>query len=306
MRLSPLLLAACLCTPAEAAEAGSLQPQRIPPTDPDIAYGDLPDQALDLWRAEGEGPHPLVIFIHGGGFRKGSRKEGLPYALFRRCLAAGISCASLEYRLSGVAIYPAQMHDCARAVQVLRARAADWDLDPSRFIATGGSAGAGISLWLAFHDDLADPAAEDPIARQSTRLSGALPTNAQCSYDPRLIKTIIPGRAYQHPALKLLHGLPETYDWDSDPITPEIDVALRDCSPVTHLDAGDPPVWMLHFAKNVKDGNIHHNGFATYLATRMAEVGVPFEHYLDSDFADGEAIADAMVAFIQGCFRAQP
>jgi acetyl esterase/lipase len=59
------------------------------------------------------------------------------------------------------------MHDGARAVQYLRSRAKEWNLDPARVAATGGSAGAGISLWLAFHADLADPKSKDPVARQS-------------------------------------------------------------------------------------------------------------------------------------------
>jgi len=46
------------------------------------------------------------------------------------------------------------MHDCARAIQFLRSKAARWNIDPKRIAATGGSAGAGISLWLGFHDDL--------------------------------------------------------------------------------------------------------------------------------------------------------
>jgi len=71
--------------------------------------------------------------------------------------ASGISVVAITYRLSDTALAPAQFHDSARAVQFIRSRAKDWNLDPKPIAATGGSAGAGLSLWLGFHDDLADP-----------------------------------------------------------------------------------------------------------------------------------------------------
>ena len=91
--------------------------------------------------------------------------------LLKDCLDSGISVAAINYRYSTQAIAPAPFQDGARAVQFLRSKAKDWNLDPQRFAATGGSAGAGISLWLGFHNDLADPKSEDPVLRQSTRLA---------------------------------------------------------------------------------------------------------------------------------------
>lgn len=100
-------------------------------------------------------PAPLVIFLHGGGFRHGGKEQVSPQ-LIRKCLEAGISVASIHYRLTDTAPFPAPMHDGARAVQHLRHKAKEFNLDPTRIAATGGSAGAGIPLWLAFHEDLAD------------------------------------------------------------------------------------------------------------------------------------------------------
>ena len=73
--------------------------------------------------------------------------------------------ASINYRYSTTDILPAPVHDAARAVQFLRSKAAEWQLDPRRFGAYGISAGATTSLWLAYHDDLADAGSADPIAR---------------------------------------------------------------------------------------------------------------------------------------------
>jgi len=92
--------------------------------------------------------------------------------------------AAANYRLTDTAPYPAQMHDCARALQFLRSTRRSTTSIHARG-ATGGSAGAGISEWLAFHDDLADPDNEDEVLRQSTRISCAVVYAAQSSYDPR-------------------------------------------------------------------------------------------------------------------------
>ncbi|MGH9657630.1 MAG: alpha/beta hydrolase, partial [Bryobacteraceae bacterium] len=123
---------------------------------PDVAatsYGPHERNVLDLWKADSPRPSPLVVFIHGGGFRAGS-KENLAAPFLNLCLEAGISVAAINYRYSSQAPYPGPMQDGVRAVQYLRHRAKEWNLDAKRFGATGGSAGAGISLWIGFHDDL--------------------------------------------------------------------------------------------------------------------------------------------------------
>ena len=76
------------------------------------------------------------------------------------------------------------LEDAARAVQFLRSKAGEWNIDKTRIAATGGSAGACSSLWLAFHDDMAKPDSPDPVARESTRLTAAAVNGAQTSLDP--------------------------------------------------------------------------------------------------------------------------
>ena len=75
------------------------------------------------------------------------------------------------------------MRDCARAVQFLRHNAKKYNLDPKRVGAYGESAGAGASLWLATHDDLANAKAEDPVLRESSRLTAAAGFWVQATYD---------------------------------------------------------------------------------------------------------------------------
>jgi len=153
------------------------KPGRPAPDVADVKYGEHPRNVLDLWRPKGDGPFPLVLYIHGGGFRQGDKNTLSPAAL-KSYLDAGWAVAAINYRFTDAAPAPAQYLDCARALQTLRYRAKEWSLDPRLVASTGGSAGAGTSLWLAFHEDLADPKSDDPIARQSTRLTAVALVNA--------------------------------------------------------------------------------------------------------------------------------
>ena len=136
----------------------------------DIPYGPHERNVLDLYPVASDAPAPVYVFIHGGGFRGGD-KTRIPPALLEGCLRAGIAVAAINYRLSDTDPYPAAMEDSARAIQFLRHKAGEWRLDGTRFAAGGGSAGGGITFWIGFRPDLADPASDDPVARASTRLA---------------------------------------------------------------------------------------------------------------------------------------
>ncbi|MBI3972592.1 MAG: alpha/beta hydrolase [Chloroflexi bacterium] len=257
-----------------------------PPTFENVPYGPHERNALDVWlprspRSAGpespDGPLPLVIYIHGGGFRQGD-KRSLGLVQLEQWLGAGFAVAAINYRLSQHAPYPAQVLDSARAVQYLRKRAPEWNLDPNRFAASGGSAGGGISLWLGFRDDLADPHSDDPAARQSTRLSCMLVRNTQSSYDLRFIKQIIPGAAYRHPALIQLFDLGPG-EIDAPP--PEKARLFEESSPINYVTADDPPVYMTYRQENVplppdadEGTGIHHPTFGEVLKAKLDALGI--------------------------------
>ena len=139
------------------------------PTLSGIRYGKHERHILDFWKAPSDGPTPLVFVIHGGGWRGGSKERVQRFVDVATLLKAGISVAAINYRYVSQAeaegLKPpvkAPLHDAARALQFVRANAAEWDLDKNRIGAAGGSAGACSSLWLAYHDDLADPKSKDP------------------------------------------------------------------------------------------------------------------------------------------------
>jgi len=108
---------------------------------------------LDLYLPESvEGPVPVVVSIHGGGWHGGSkeRSPGLDFTRF------GYAVASINYRLTGQASFPAQIHDCKAAVRWLRAHARDYELDTERFAALGASAGGHLAALLGTSADVAE------------------------------------------------------------------------------------------------------------------------------------------------------
>ena len=98
------------------------------------------------------GPLPLVIWVHGGGWQNGSKDACPP--LRRGYVARGYAVASINYRLSGHAVFPAQIEDCKAAVRWLRARAPEYGLDPDRFGVWGSSAGGHLAALLGTSGDV--------------------------------------------------------------------------------------------------------------------------------------------------------
>jgi pimeloyl-ACP methyl ester carboxylesterase len=287
--IAGLFQAALLLPVATQAQEAPVAKRNLP--QPDVinaVYGPHERNVLDLWKAKSNGPTPLVIFIHGGGFRKGD-KTGINPVLLEECLRRGISVAAINYRYSMHQPYPGPMMDSARAVQYLREHAAEWNLDPKRFAATGGSAGAGISLWLAFHDDLAKPDSASPLERQSTRLAAVAVDNAQSTYDPRVLARLIDGETARIEPLRLLFDVKT-----GDPLQAKHAYAsYEDASAITHLGAGDAPV-LLHYSRpnsplppaNWSIG-IHHPRLGYYLKEKMDKLGIECTVRVKDDF-DGK------------------
>src|SRR5262249_1919120 len=120
--------------PQAAAQAPKPVPGKPAKPAPDLAnfpYGPHERNVLDLWKAKAAKPTPVVVFIHGGGFRNGDKSE-LAAELLVGCLENGISVMALNYRLSPEVHYPAHYQDCARAIQLARSKPGEWNLDPRR------------------------------------------------------------------------------------------------------------------------------------------------------------------------------
>ena len=266
MKLSILLLGIVTVVPVFAGEDG--------PTQADVPYGPHKMQVLDFWEAAGEGPRPLLVYIHGGGWIGGDKKQKREN--FQPFLDQGISYAAINYRLTGEAPLPAPVHDAARAIQFIRSKASQWNLDKSRIALTGGSAGACTSMWILLHDDLADPDSSDPVLRESTRVTAAAVRGGQTSIDPKVIAEWLGPNVLKHRMINMAVG------------ESTIEAALKnydkhrplylEFSPYNHLDGADPPL-MMTYGNNMKlpsenaGHGIHHPVYGVVLKEKADQHG---------------------------------
>jgi acetyl esterase/lipase len=301
MKFLPILFAS-FCIPAFAAEtpatktaepakpAAPKKPAALPlppPTQANVRYGAHERQVLDFWKADSAKPTPLLFFIHGGGWMAGDKSR---VSSLKECLAAGISVVSINYRYvsQGLAegVKPpvkAPLDDAARALQFVRSKAAEWNIDKQRIGASGGSAGACSSLWLAFHDDLADPKSTDPIARESTRLWCAAVSGAQTTLDPQQMKEWTPNSRYGGHAFGFA-GDKEKKISQFDEFLAKRDTILpwiAEYSPYALVTSDDPPIYLYFGAppalgQEQKDPT-HTSNFGVKLQEKCKSAGVPCE-----------------------------
>ncbi len=276
-RLAPLLVLVSVLH-GSLSEAATL-PTPPPPTIANLSYGSHPRQVLDFYRASADAPTPLLFFVHGGGWMNGDKANP---DFLANCLAAGISVVSIHYRLipdaQALQITPpvqACLDDAARALQLVRSKASEWNLDKTRIAGCGGSAGGFTCLWLAFHPDLAQPAATDPIARESTRLTCVVAFVPQTSLDPQQMREWIPNTDYGHHAF----GLPSYQSFldQKSVLQPTIDRL----SPYALARADSPPVYLFYdsvpaMGQPAKDPP-HSANFGQGLAEKLGAIGAPHE-----------------------------
>ena len=249
-------------------------PKQMSPTHADLSYGPHAMQVLDFWKAEGDGPRPLLVYIHGGGWIGGDKKQIA--ARFRPYLEKGISYAAVNYRLTGKAPLPAPVHDAARAIQFIRSKAAQWNVDSQRIALTGGSAGACTSMWILLHDDLADPASKDPVLRESTRVSAAAVSGGQTSIDPTVIEGWLGPNVLKHKMINMAVG-EKTIDGALKNYAKH-EALYKEFSPYNHLDGNDPPLFM-SYGNNMKlpsenaGHGIHHPVYGVKMKEKADRLG---------------------------------
>lgn len=158
----------CLFLAVTVGTATAAEPIR------DVKYDDKHQRnVLDFWPAlKKEKAAPVFVWFHGGGFRNGdkSQLEKRRRSSLDAYLKAGYAVVSCNYPfLAKDMDYRQIAHHCARAVQFIRSKSGEWNIDPKRLCCGGVSAGALISEFLGYHDDFADPKAKDVVTRQSSR-----------------------------------------------------------------------------------------------------------------------------------------
>jgi acetyl esterase/lipase len=188
-------------------------------------------QVVDIYLPRSPGPHPLVLYIHGGGWRGGHTRHSGALSDFPSVMASlaseGFVVASLEYRLSNEARFPAQLQDANAALRFLRQRAGQYRIDPARVGLWGGSAGGHLAALTALtcRDTSLDPAADADGCVQA--VVGWYPV-----FDFAAMAR--PGR--DDTAERQLLGCRAACPAE----------AHRRVSPVTYIDGRDPPFLLIH------------------------------------------------------------
>ena len=295
LRLSAVEPAAApkpLATPAAATPKPVATPHPgPPPTQANVPYGSHERQVLDFYQAKSDKPTPLLFYIHGGGWVAGD-KAGSSGPLLLPYLNAGISVVSINYRYSWQAqiagVKPpvkAPLEDAARALQFVRSKAKEWNIDKARIGASGGSAGACSSLWLAMHTDMADPKSSDPIARESTRLWCAAVSGAQTSLDPQQLKEWTPNSRYGGHAFGFMdpneRKTRDTRFAEFLEHREELLPWIKEYSPIEHASADDPPIYLTYGAapalgQEQRDPT-HTSNYGVKLQEKLRTLGVPCE-----------------------------
>jgi acetyl esterase/lipase len=228
-----LLMWACLLVEvATAQELQSAEPV-VSGTETVLAHKDLsyvpnghPLQKLDLYVPQrNEERLPLIVWIHGGGWKGGSKEECPPLLWSGK----GFAVASINYRLSQHAKFPAQIKDCKAAIRWLRIQSKKYKIDPDRVVAWGGSAGGHLASLVGTAQDV--PNWEQGSGIGSSQVQAVIDWYGRAdltpvSTDPALAES---------PSASLLGGCGR-----------EVDELSREASPLMHVSRDDPPFLIMH------------------------------------------------------------
>jgi len=247
--------------------AGQGGPPRLPEgatAHRDLAYvsGGHARQKLDLYLPQDGNHLPLIINIHGGAFRAGSKENGVPLDYLSR----GYAVASINYRLSQHAVFPAQIEDCKAAARWLRAHASEYRIDPNHFAAWGSSAGGHLSAMLGTTGDVKEFDVGENLA-VSSRVQAVVdyfgPTDFLQMDAHRLPNGMVHDPT-DSPESQLVGG----------PIQENKEKVAR-ANPITYVTKNSPPFLICHGDRDLLVP--HHQ--SELLAAALKKAGVPVTFY---------------------------
>ncbi|MDP1844738.1 MAG: alpha/beta hydrolase [Sediminibacterium sp.] len=265
----------------------------------DIAYDNKERTQFDIWLPNSNTPTGLVIYVHGGGFTSGDKD--FVYAVqsggawdfpsdIRFLLQNNIAVATIRYTLlspiSETEGVKKSMADVRRALQYIRHRATDFNINKTKIILAGNSAGAGTSLWIAFNNDFANPQSIDPVLRESSRVKGVVAQETQASYnvEDRWINNVFVDYnltwsellANETGNIRKLYGVLSNAQYESA----AIDAYRAEVDMLSLLTSDDPEIWINNTLRDVvhpsssPDVASHHAFHARELKKRADAVGV--------------------------------
>lgn len=265
----------------------------------DIAYDNKQRTQFDIWIPTSNTPTGLVIYVHGGGFTSGDKD--FVYAVqsggawdfptdIRYLLQNNIAFATVRYTLLGTTGeaegVKKPMSDVRRLLQYIRHRASDFNIDKSKIVLAGNSAGAGTSLWIAFNNDFANTQSSDPVLRESSRVRGVVARETQSSYniEDRWVNDVFVDYglkwseilANETGNIQKIYGVSSVAQYESA----LIDAYRAEVDMLALMSADDPEIWINNTLRDVvhpysaPDISSHHAFHARELKKRADAVGV--------------------------------
>ena len=201
----------------------------------DIEYVRVDGHALklDLHLPKTAARSPLIVWVHGGAWRAGSKGD-MP---LEAIVAEGYAIASVDYRLSTEAKFPAQIHDIKAAIRFLRAHAGEWNLPAEKIVIAGNSAGGHLAALVGVSNGQAELEGTEGTCRDaSSSVQGIVSFYGASNLTTILDQSTPHGLSVRVPALDLLLG--------GNPR--DFPALTRLASPIFHVDGGDPPLLLLH------------------------------------------------------------
>jgi Carboxylesterase family len=236
----------------------------------DIAYDSKTRTQFDIWLPNSNTPTGLVIYVHGGGFTSGDKD--FVYLVqssgawdfpsdIRFLLQNNIAFATIRYtylnntgETEGV---KKPMSDVRRALQYIRNRANDFNIDKSKIILAGNSAGASSSLWIAFNNDFANATSTDPVLRESSRVKGVVARETQASYDieERWVNDVFIDYgvtwsqilANETGNIQKIYGVSSTAQYEST----ATDIYRTELDMLSLMTSDDPEIWINNTLRDV-------------------------------------------------------
>jgi len=267
----------------------------------DIAYDTKTRSQFDIWLPHSNTPTGLVLYVHGGGFSSGDKdfvytvQSGGAWDFptdIRFLLQNNIAFATVRYSLlnptgesEGI---KKSMSDVRRALQYIRSRANDFNIDKNNIILAGNSAGAGTSLWIACNNDFANSQSNDPVLRESSRVKGVVARETQSSYniEERWVNDVFTDYgitwstilANEAGNIQKIYGVSSLAQYES----PSIDAYRADVDLLSLMTSDDPEIWVNNTLRDVvnpynpfsPDIPSHHAFHARALKKRADAVGI--------------------------------
>jgi hypothetical protein len=265
----------------------------------DIAYDKKERTQFDIWLPDSNTPTGLVIYVHGGGFTSGDKdfvyapQQGGAWNFpsdIRFLLQNNIAFATIRYTLLSVTGetegIKKSMNDVRRALQYIRYRATDFNIDKNKIILAGNSAGAGTSLWIAFNNDFIDVQNSDPVLRQSSRVKGVVAHETQASYniEDRWVNDVFSDYRItwseiltnETGNIRKIYGVSSNVQYESA----AIDAYRAEVDMLSLMTIDDPEIWINNTLRDVAhpysapEISSHHAFHARELKERADAIGV--------------------------------